>query len=413
MWVLGGCSPQGMVVGDVDPTPDARQSETARDGGDASPGMVVPDATSPSGTDGGMTPRPDVPIRGPEEPLGDCASESGLADRSDLLFCEPWEEADWWSVHDFRNADRRPATADTVGKTELVTDDCVSGSCLRVHMRQYDNGSLSLKWLPLESAAVAPERLYMRYYLRLSPGWSGLNCDSSGTVRSKGGKFPGLAHETVPSDPQGQCGNGGEYPDPPPRYPDTPDSPQGTHCWSLRTSFSTCLDGGHDVCDPDAADISRWGDQLPEPAPTADVRLGSYFYFPGQSSYWGTPGYWDRHPWSQFSGAGGTCDTEPNNMYCGRGNVGMLEDDRWYAIEVHVEMNTPGVPDGVLRTWVDGELGIEKTNVIYRLEGHDDIHARTVWLNVYMGGSNGNCQDQYVDLDQLVVATDAPIGLVP
>jgi hypothetical protein len=32
----------------------------------------------------------------------------------------------------------------------------------------------------------------------------------------------------------------------------------------------------------------------------------------------------------------------------------LLNDDRWYCIETHLKMNTPGVADGVIELWVDG-----------------------------------------------------------
>jgi hypothetical protein len=94
----------------------------------------------------------------------------------------------------------------------------------------------------------------------------------------------------------------------------------------------------------------------------------------------------------------------PNNMYCGIGTGGILQGDRWYAVETYVKMNTPGVADGVLRGWIDGVLSYEKTNMIYRKVGHDNLHVRTVWLNVYKGGTHGNCDDGYIYLDQMVVA---------
>ena len=28
--------------------------------------------------------------------MGDCSSERGLAGRTDIVFCEPWENSNWW-----------------------------------------------------------------------------------------------------------------------------------------------------------------------------------------------------------------------------------------------------------------------------------------------------------------------------
>jgi len=73
-------------------------------------------------------------------------------------------------------------------------------------------------------------------------------------------------------------------------------------------------------------------------------------------------------------------------------------------------MNTPGVADGIIRGWIDGVLSYEKTNMIFRIPGNDNLHVRTVWLNVYKGGVLGNLSSSEVYLDQMVLATDAPIG---
>jgi hypothetical protein len=79
---------------------------------------------------------------------------------------------------------------------------------------------------------------------------------------------------------------------------------------------------------------------------------------------------------------------------------------------MYVKMNTPGRADGVVRGWVDGQLSYEKTNMIWRVVGHDNLHVRTIWLNVHAGGESvGLCKSSAVYLDQMVAATDAPVGL--
>ena len=80
---------------------------------------------------------------------------------------------------------------------------------------------------------------------------------------------------------------------------------------------------------------------------------------------------------------------------------------------MQVSMNTPGQEDGVLRGWVDGELAFEKRNMVWRKVGHDNLHARLVWLNVHFGGEFvGPCMSggTEVFMDQMVVAT-SPIGV--
>jgi len=60
-------------------------------------------------------------------------------------------------------------------------------------------------------------------------------------------------------------------------------------------------------------------------------------------------------------------------------------DDQWYCVETHTKMNTPGVADGVLEIWVDGNLSLQYLNRMFRgpdpngingnssLSGFDDI----------------------------------------
>ena len=78
---------------------------------------------------------------------------------------------------------------------------------------------------------------------------------------------------------------------------------------------------------------------------------------------------------------------------------------------MYVRMNTPGQADGIVRGWVDGQLSYEKTNMIWRIPGHDNLHVRTIWLNVHAGGeAMGLCQASAIYLDQMVAATDGPVG---
>ena len=53
-------------------------------------------------------------------PLGDCSSETSLAGRSDVVFCEPWEKTDWWTkgyVGDGTKAKAVPVVAADVDHT--------------------------------------------------------------------------------------------------------------------------------------------------------------------------------------------------------------------------------------------------------------------------------------------------------
>jgi hypothetical protein len=43
-----------------------------------------------------------------------------------------------------------------------------------------------------------------------------------------------------------------------------------------------------------------------------------------------------------------------------------LSDDRWYCIETHLKMNTPGVADGVIELWIDGVQTMSYTGRTFR-----------------------------------------------
>lgn len=315
-------------------------------------------------------------------PRGDCSKEGGLAGRSDIVFCESWERSDWWTVGYVRDGSKtnpQPATVDQVSQTSIVTTGCISGSCLKVNMPQGLTNSLGILW-PFSNAGLSPQQLYLRYYIRLGPTWDPYQSDGT-----NGGKFPGVADVRTTADPSGQCGNGG-------------DSSDGINCWSMRAVFANCLytlNGSHNAC----ADAGK---------PTATMRYGSYLYFPGQASATGSNGLWDSFP-NLSPNTGSNCQT-PSDVGCGLGVGGMFLNDRWYQVEMFVKMNTPGQSDGIIRGWVDGVLSYEKTNMVFRLVGHDNLHVRNIWLNVYKGGVVGNATTSEIYLDQLVAATDAPIG---
>ena len=325
-------------------------------------------------------------------PLGDCSGETGLAGRSDVVFCEGWESPEWWT-HGYlaypRQVDPIAARESDVALTSVVGEGCVSGRCLKVTMKQFEPVSLALHW-PLKNAGLAPEQLYMRYHLKLGPGFHNENCEARNgqvVVIDQGGKLPGLADMRMPEDPGGQCGNGNMTAD-------------GVNCWTHRTGFRDC---GQTAREPR---VCR--------RPGAATRYHGYIYFFGQQAYTGNPAFWDRDPFGQFKGRGGSCASEPTNLYCGVGSdAGVLVRERWYALEHFIKMNTPGKADGVIRGWVDGVLAYEKTNVIFRIPGHNNLHVRTAWLNVYKGGVYGNCMDSEIWLDQMVLTSDRPAGPFP
>jgi hypothetical protein len=141
---------------------------------------------------------------------------------------------------------------------------------------------------------------------------------------------------------------------------------------------------------------------------TAVSRLYSYIYVEGQPSGEGsgTPGHWDTDDYGQW----GSC-SNTTGFYCGQNANEGLETGRWYLIEFHVKMNTPGIADGAMEGWIDGTLRYRKTNVLFRTDPHDDLTVRTFFFSQHWGGEfQGPCTATYALYDQIVLSTDGPIG---
>lgn len=336
------------------------------------------------------------------DPLGDCSSEPDLAGRSDVVMCEPFERSDWWSAHGYVGDGGLPPFPDiepsAMSLTAISNDECFDGSCLAVTTPQGTKNSLSIYW-PLSNAGLEPEELYFRYYFKIGDNWTPEACYPDGTPNwPPEGKFPGIADTRTGGDPGGQCGNGGNQ-------------PNGLDCWSARGVFTSCVDG-----------LSSNGFQYDNTCAGANngvARIGSYMYVPDNGTSHGANAIWDHFAERNTMGddfssscrrtdpdnpdSACYCNAE-NNFYCGVGDSGGLERYRWYAIETYVRMNTPGQSDGILRGWVDDKLAYEKTNVRFRDVGHDNLHARLIWLNIYKGGSQGNCENGQLFYDNMVVA---------
>lgn len=50
-----------------------------------------------------------------------------------------------------------------------------------------------------------------------------------------------------------------------------------------------------------------------------------------------------------------------------------LADNRWYCIETHEKLNTPGVANGIAQAWIDGAQVLNVTNVKYREAGNNNL----------------------------------------
>lgn len=166
-----------------------------------------------------------------------------------------------------------------------------------------------------------------------------------------GGKLPGLAGR------YGRAGNGGA-------------KSNGFNGWSARGSFSRTVGAGN---------------------PLAGTQpIGTYCYHADMPGHFG-----DHWTWNQDY-------------------RGFLKNDRWYAVETYVKLNTveggQGRKDGILRGWVDGRLAIEKTDLRFRHT--EELKIEEVWLNVYHGGTAPCPHEQHLYVDNVVVARKyiGPLG---
>jgi len=138
-------------------------------------------------------------------------------------------------------------------------------------------------------------------------------------------------------------------------YPSSPSSPG----WSARIKFSATADD-----DPRAA-------------------LGYYVYHLGQEGRYG-----DGMGWNE---------------------AGRLVPGEWYCLEGEVQINTPGLSDGVLRAWVDETAAFEGTGLQFRRPGEPGIAIESFWFNVYYGGPAVAQRDLGLTVDSVRV-DNARIG---
>lgn len=335
--------------------------------------------------------------------VGDCTDEPSLTGRNDIVFCERWESATWYSDHGYvGNGEKTSppaADADDVSDTRLVSTNCVAGSCLEVDTPKWQKGSLSVRW-PMNEASLTPDEMYFRYYIRLGDEWTPQQCfDGTDNVDQAAGKLPGFADTRGSGDPGGQCGNGGNDPS------------DGTECWSAR--------GGFREIDTGLLASNYPYDSTGDPGDI--TRLGLYWYLYDDTSSTGVMGLWDKYAQDNNLGTDYTSAcrreqlpaTDPDcycndvsNVWCGTNQTsGSVRTGQWYSVEQYMKMNTPSIADGVARVWLDGELVYEKTNVRQRAIGHDNLHVRLIWLDIYKGGSSGNCETSNIYLDSMVVST--------
>ncbi|GGD75225.1 polysaccharide lyase [Lacimicrobium alkaliphilum] len=158
---------------------------------------------------------------------------------------------------------------------------------------------------------------------------------------SGGGKLPGFGGT------YGKAGWGGRGND-------------GYQGWSARGAFFESIDNAD----------SPWLGHMP---------IGSYLYEADSSSKYGSILPWG-HPLSTIS------------------------PGRWYSIEQHLRLNTPGQSDGLLEVWVDGVQILHKTDLMFRKT--DELKIEKIWFNFYFGGVDKPKYPFDMYIDNIVIASE-------
>jgi hypothetical protein len=67
------------------------------------------------------------------------------------------------------------------------------------------------------------------------------------------------------------------------------------------------------------------------------------------------------------------------------GNNVILQDDTWYTFKTHIAMNTPGQNDGVLQSWLNGQLVLDRHDIRWRDVA--SLQIDNVYFSTFYGGS--------------------------
>jgi hypothetical protein len=113
-----------------------------------------------------------------------------------------------------------------------------------------------------------------------------------------------------------------------------------------------------------------------------DGEMISYVYHAGMSSKYG-----DNIPWG-FN--------ERKHFIPGK----------WHNLELRYVMNTPGVANGVIQGWFDGELVMDKRDFLFR--NTESIKISGLIVTTYFGGHTekwASPRDQHVFFDNFIVST--------
>lgn len=161
----------------------------------------------------------------------------------------------------------------------------------------------------------------------------------------RGGKLPGLAGGTAPT--------GGQIPD-------------GTDGFSARI---------------------MWRDR-PAASGRTEAVLTQYVYYMEMTGSWGTDFFW-AHPNPTWSST-----------------RRFLQPGVWHNLKTRIIMNTPGVADGRITSWLDGELALDTTVMLRAVGGNFGVDM--FFFSTFYGGGDASWapqKDEYIYFDNFIFST--------
>ena len=121
----------------------------------------------------------------------------------------------------------------------------------------------------------------------------------------------------------------------------------------------------------------------------ANGKVMQYMYMPDQKSQWG------------------------DNLYWAEGGQRFFEPGTWHQVQTRIVMNTPGESDGIIQSWFDGEMALDRSDI--RLSDVGSLGVDTLYFSTFFGGSSDDwapTADEVIDFDDILVST-APLRFMP
>lgn len=84
----------------------------------------------------------------------------------------------------------------------------------------------------------------------------------------------------------------------------------------------------------------------------------------------------------------------------------------WHTVQHRIVMNDPGMPNGIMQAWFDGQLAVDEQSFLWRAEGYE-YEVDALYFSTFFGGGDDSwapSTDQTIDYDDFVIAT-GPISL--